>query len=272
MSVLNNSISFLNSLDKTVASVFIAIAILVGFYFLARVLRKLAGAAVARSSTEGHIDFLVGTIVYYVTLLFGLVTALSRFVQVGALVASLGLSSVAVGFAIKDVLGNFLAGLMILAQRPFTIGDSVEVAGVTGKVHAIRVRDTSLKTAEGKLVLIPSTVVFNSIVTNNSVFRRKRQSVLVTVNTDMGAAELTSLARGALTGLETRYGVSDALIIFGTIGPDGLELEIRFFIDADKAAPEEAKSALVAALFEAIRGEATEGDPGPANESEAHVD
>lgn len=272
MSVLSNSISLLNGLDTRVASALIALAILVGFYLLARVLRKLAGAAVARTSTEGHIDYVVGTIVYHATLLIGLVTALSRFVQVGALVASLGLSSVAVGFAVKDVLGNFLAGLMILAQRPFTIGDSIEVAGVSGRVHAIRVRDTALKTADGKLVLIPSSVVFNSIVTNNSVFRRKRQSVLVTVNTDLGAAELTSLARSALSELEKSYGVSDALIIFGGIGPEGLELEVRFFIDIDKTAPEEAKSALVAALFEAIRGEGAEGDSGSAKEGEAHGD
>lgn len=102
-------------------------------------------------------------------LIFGGVTALGTVgVQVGALVAGLGLSGFALGFALRDALSNLLAGVSILLYRPFHLGDRIAVSGLEGAVAEIDLRYTTLDD-EGKKILIPNSNLFtNSVI----VFRK----------------------------------------------------------------------------------------------------
>lgn len=74
----------------------------------------------------------------------------------GDLVAGLGLTSVALGFAFKDVLQNFFAGLLILWRRPFVVGDQIKVREYEGTVEEINVRSTRIKTYDGERAIIPN--------------------------------------------------------------------------------------------------------------------
>lgn len=100
-----------------------------------------------------------------VILAFGVVTALGTLgVDVSALVAGLGLTGFALGFALKDVLSNTLSGVMILIFHPFRRSDYISVSGVEGHVAQIDLRYTVLDTPE-KRILIPNTSIFTNIVT-----------------------------------------------------------------------------------------------------------
>ena len=97
-------------------------------------------------------------------LVFGAITALGTLgINVSALVAGLGLSGFALGFALKDTISNLLAGVMILAYQPFDIGDYIVVTGKEGKVIHIDFRYTTLENNE-KIILIPNSLVFANTV------------------------------------------------------------------------------------------------------------
>ena len=98
-------------------------------------------------------------------LIFGLVTALGNLgIDVAAMIAGLGLIGFALGFALRDMLSNFLAGFLILLYNPFARGDRITVTGNQGRVIEINMRYTVLQ-EDGKRLLIPNSILFQNPVT-----------------------------------------------------------------------------------------------------------
>jgi small conductance mechanosensitive channel len=131
--------------------------------------------------------------------LFGLLVAgLLVFpgLRLGDLVATLGLGSVAIGFAFQDIFKNFLAGILLLINEPFRIGDAVLIDSFEGVVEHIDVRTTNVRTYTGERVLIPNSIVFTSSVRVRTAFPHRRSDVNVGVayDTDLELAMRTILA------------------------------------------------------------------------------
>jgi small conductance mechanosensitive channel len=112
---------------------------------------------------------LIGGVVRMALLIFGAVTAMGTLgINVSALVAGLGLTGFALGFAFRDALSNVLAGIMILLYHPFRRGDRVMITGLEGRVIGIDLRYTTLQN-EAKTFLIPNSVLLtNAIIINNA--------------------------------------------------------------------------------------------------------
>ncbi len=85
-------------------------------------------------------------------------------IDVLGLIAGLGVIGLAVGFALRDILENFLAGILLLLQRPFGLGELIEVAGQTGRVSEISLRATTLLTDQGEEVIIPNAMVYSGVI------------------------------------------------------------------------------------------------------------
>ena len=123
---------------------------------------------------------LIRQVSYYGVWVIGAMVALDVVgVDAGSLVTGLGLGSVALGFALKDILSNLVSGLMILLSRTFEIGDQIVVGETEGTVERIEVRTTHIRTYDGRLVLVPNGDVFMSRVTNNTASPLRRASVFV---------------------------------------------------------------------------------------------
>ena len=123
----------------------------------------------ARRSTQAHVDLLIARSSSVAVVAVGAVAALAVLgVSLTALVASLGLAGVTLGFALRDVLANTVSGVLLLLQCPFTIGDTICVAGSEGAVEDVRIRDTVLRMPDGRRVYVPNTAVFNGTVVNIS--------------------------------------------------------------------------------------------------------
>ena len=138
----------------------IALAILFGFMLLSKILRGLINKASERFKLDPHVTTLIARTVRITLYIFGIITALGTLgINVSALVAGLGLTGFALGFALKDTISNLLSGVMILLHRPFKIGDTISIAGFEGKVISIDMRYTVLDTEEGK-TLIPNAKCF----------------------------------------------------------------------------------------------------------------
>ena len=117
--------------------------------------------------------------------------------------AGLGIGSIAVGLAFKDIFENFLAGILILIREPMRIGDDISCEGVTGRVEKITIRDTYIRKRSGELVLAPNSFLFkNPIeVLTDLPLRRIELVVGVGYGEDVDAARNVIL--GAFDGLES---------------------------------------------------------------------
>ncbi len=94
----------------------------------------------------------------------GLITALSKLgINVTALIAGLGLTGFALGFALKDIISNLLAGILIILLTPFRVGDRIRVGSNEGKVIEINLRYTVLE-SDGERILIPNSTMFTNII------------------------------------------------------------------------------------------------------------
>jgi small conductance mechanosensitive channel len=142
----------------------IAILIFLIFWIMARLLRGAVMRFGRTKRLSEDVVNLMEQIAEVGLLLFGIVTALGTLgVDVGAMIAGLGLIGFALGFALKDLLSNFLAGMLILIYNPFVRGDRINVSGNEGKVIEINLRYTVLQEHD-KRALIPNSILFSNPV------------------------------------------------------------------------------------------------------------
>jgi small-conductance mechanosensitive channel len=139
--------------------------ILVVFLVLAKTIKRLLTKAAERLNFDSNLTSLLARASSITLTLFGLITALGTLgVNVSAIVAGLGLTGFALGFALKDTISNLLSGLLILLYRPFETGSHIMVSGYQGYVVAIDLRYTELD-HEGKKILIPNSKLFTDPIT-----------------------------------------------------------------------------------------------------------
>ncbi len=122
-------------------------------------------------------------------------------VPTSAVITSLGLATAGIVLAFQDVLKNFIAGIYLLVERPFTIGDRVKVRDAEGSVEEVDIRTTALKTDAGVIILVPNNIIFTEIVTNRSASGVGHATVTLT-NVAGTPDEVGAKARAALEHID----------------------------------------------------------------------
>jgi len=141
------------------------VVIFVIFFILAKILKRIITSTAERLKLDGNLTSLLARISNITLIIFGFVTALGTLgINVSALVAGLGLTGFALGFALKDTISNLLSGILILLYRPFEIGNRIKISGYEGIVISIDLRYTELD-SEGNKVLIPNSKLFTDPIT-----------------------------------------------------------------------------------------------------------
>jgi len=147
---------------KLAASIGIMAAIWLVSCLIKRVIVRIG---VSREPGKEDVFKLIGQVARLALWTFGSVTALGTVgINISALVAGLGLTGFALGFAFRDALSNLLAGILIFLYRPFQRGDQIAVVGFEGAVAAIDLRYTTLKSGD-KTFLIPNSTLFTNPIT-----------------------------------------------------------------------------------------------------------
>ncbi len=168
----------------TTASLVAAIVILIATYVVARIARRLVSdRLLARTRLSAGVRYMLGRFTGYTVFVFGAIMALQtigiRATTLTAFGAALG---VGIGFGLQDIVKNFVAGLVILIERPFQVGDRIELGDVVADVSEIRARATVLKTNDDVHVIVPNSRFITDSVVNRSYGRpRVRYKVAVGV-------------------------------------------------------------------------------------------
>jgi small conductance mechanosensitive channel len=151
------------------------------------------------------LGYVLGRLIFWFLLLVGaliVLTIVLPSMHPVDIFASLGVGSIAIGFAFKDVLQNLLAGLLILIRRPFKRGDQIKVGDIEGTVQAVETRATLVKTYSGRLVIIPNSDVYTRSVTVNTAYDIRRIDITVPVGLEVDLDHAVEIFRKALDSIE----------------------------------------------------------------------
>ena len=163
----NTGIRIINETISLLPNLLLALLIFVVFLLLAAAGKSVARRWVQRQRKHQGIALLLARLVQTSILILGFLIALSVIApsfKAGDLIKLLGVGTVAIGFAFQNILQNFLAGILLLLQEPFQLGDFISVTGIEGTVSDIQSRATIVSTKEGRRVVIPNAVIFTNPV------------------------------------------------------------------------------------------------------------
>ncbi|MGB2926363.1 MAG: mechanosensitive ion channel family protein [Limnothrix sp.] len=161
---------------KLLPNLFAAFLVFVIFWFLAKFSRRLI-KNFSKKRKSRNLGLILARLSQGIIILIGVFIALAIVVpsfKPGDLVELLGVGGVAIGFAFRDILQNFLAGILILVTEPFTIDDQIIFKGFEGTVENIQTRATIIRTYDGRRIVIPNAELFTNSVTVNTAFEKRR--------------------------------------------------------------------------------------------------
>nr|WP_277606263.1 mechanosensitive ion channel family protein [Acinetobacter genomosp. 15BJ] len=161
----------------------IAITVFIIFWLLTKLFKLFIRKTLEnRSYTRQNLVLVLNrvgsTFIIFFGFLIALVIAIPGFTP-SQLIGALGIGSVAIGFAFKDIFQNLLSGILILISEPFRIGDDIVVNGLEGNVEDIQIRATFLRSPDGRRIVIPNATVYTSAVTVNNAYQRRRCEFVV---------------------------------------------------------------------------------------------
>lgn len=236
-----------------------AILVVLFTWMAARLVRFLAFTWAQQTEGDSSTELLVGRLSYGGVWVLGSVIALGVFgLDFAALLGALGLTSVAIGFSLKDVLSNYISGVILLAARPFRIGDPVTIEEYEGTVAQVQLRATTITTYDGRVVYIPNQEVFQANIVNNTASPRRRSSVLVGIDYEEDIDRVKAIVLRAIANLSEVEADPPPYILVNELAASTVNLEICFWVDSRRAGYLTTTSAVAQVTKEALSAERVE--------------
>lgn len=217
----------------------IALIVMLVFWAAGRLIQKGLLTAGRKTRLDTTLASLLGRIagaaMFILGLLVGAVIVFPGFGP-GNLVAGLGITSVAIGFAFKDVLQNFFAGLLILWRRPFVVGDTITIDDFEGVVEEINVRATRIRTHDSERAIIPNGDVYTSALVVQTAYAARR----LHVDVGIGYQDDIEQARGVIDGVARRTDgvreVPEPFVVLSELAAYSVNMRVYFYVDSSASA------------------------------------
>ncbi|HEY9297835.1 MAG TPA: mechanosensitive ion channel family protein, partial [Phormidium sp.] len=200
--------SMINDFLVLLPSIVLAIVVFFIFFFVGRAVKRLVRNLTRNRRQARNLGLVLGRLAQGAIVLVGLFVALSIVIpslKANDLVQLLGISGVAIGFAFRDILQNFLAGILILLTEPFQINDQIVFKDFEGTVENIETRATTIRTYDGRRIVIPNSELFTNSVLVNTAFENRR------LEYDIGIGYGDDIDRAKQLILEAMHEIQDVL-------------------------------------------------------------
>jgi len=248
---------WLDGFFKLLPNIGVALVLVVVFWFLGLGL----GALVRRTADtrgRGNLGDVGGSLNRWTVVVVGFmlaITIIAPSVTPGDLFAGLGVSSVAIGFAFKDILQNMLAGILILLRQPFEVGDQIVSGGHEGTVEKIETRATMIRTYDGRRVVIPNSDIYTDSVVVNTAFehRRSQYDIGIGCNDDWGKARKIMI--DACAGVEGVQSDPAPETIPIELGDFANIIRLRWWTKSDRASQIHVFGDVLEAVYKALDAE-----------------
>jgi len=229
----------------------LSLIVFVLFYLAAKWARSTIRRVTKTAGVSPNATLVIGRLSRWLLIIIGLLVALNIAVPsftTGELIQMLGVGSVAVGFAFRNVLENFLAGFLLLLSEPFQIGDQVIVGDFEGTVEDIETRATTIRTYDGRRVVIPNANLFTESVTVNTAFAKRRSEYKVGIGYGDDIGQALALILEVMSGVE---GVCDDPapdVLVAELGDFSVNIRARWWTDSQRANVLTVQSKVIAAI------------------------
>lgn len=215
----------------------IALLVLIVFYVLGKLIRRLVKKLLHRATTNKTVISLAQTVIGVIVVSIGVFLALSILQlddAVTSLLAGAGIIGLALGFAFQDIAANFISGFLLSIRHPFGIGDIIESNGYYGTVEKLNLRNTIIKTPQGQIVYIPNKEVYENPFKNftKNYERRIDLECGVSYGDDLEKAKKVTLE--AVSGIEGRDKDRDVEFFYKEFGGSSINFVVRFWVNFKK--------------------------------------
>lgn len=212
--------------------------------------RILSRSRMRRSLVE-VLRTLTAVLVWSAGILIAAVVAMPNLTPTKIL-AGLGIGSIAIGLAFKDIFENFLAGLMILLRDPMRLGDHIHCEGLEGKVEKITIRDTYLKRTDGQLVLVPNAMLFKNPVTIRTQTPLRRHAVVCGVAYDQDIGTARKVIMKAVESAERVSGEKPVQVFAREFNSSSVDFEIRWWSGSTPLEEHQSRDQVIEAVKKAL--------------------
>ncbi|RYG30644.1 mechanosensitive ion channel family protein [bacterium] len=226
-----------NTLIERIPSIVSALVVLALFWAASRIGASFVRKLAARTGMARNLVELLVRIGSFLVLVFGLLFAaviVFPSFRIGDLVAGLGLSSVAIGFAFKDILQNFIAGLFLLWRQPFKVGDEIVAAGFSGKVEEITARSTRIHTYDGERAVIPNADVYTQAVLVRTAFGKRRSRFSVGIGYPDSIEEARKTILNVLEGIDGLHSDPGPWVYVTELAGSSVNFTVFYWTDDDQ--------------------------------------
>ncbi|WP_299412736.1 mechanosensitive ion channel family protein [Acaryochloris sp. IP29b_bin.148] len=240
--ILKTIESSLNELLASAVKIFPALLTAVIVLFLTRYMaqfaQRLAGKAGKTAFRSHSIQILLEKTAYVMTWVIGVVFAgVLAFpgLDLGDIIATLGLGSVAIGFAFQDIIKNFFAGILLLLQEPFSINDQIIIDSFEGTVEKINFRTTQIRTYQGERILIPNANVFTSAVQVQTAYPSRRTDLGVGVDYNTPLEDAAGLLQRTIEQLDGVLSNPVPEVDLVGFGDSSIDFIVRYWTEPQQA-------------------------------------
>lgn len=250
-SLRNILADFLAHLPQIVAGV----TILFATWVVTKIVQKLWGKIFGRFNLRRSLKELFLKFTYIALWLFGVVIAAMIIfpdLTPGRLLTVIGLGSVALGFAFKDIFENFMAGILILIREPFQIGDYIECEDLEGQIEEITIRDTHIRQTDGQRVVLPNAMLFKEPVTVRTDLDRRRASIVCGVAYGEDVDEARAVIYNSLKDLETVDQSKPIQVLAQEFSSSSIDFEVRWWTGSKPGEIKASKDKVIAGVKRAL--------------------
>ncbi|WP_195818649.1 mechanosensitive ion channel family protein [Roseobacter sp. MH60115] len=216
------------------------------------IVRRLGKRFRMRQNLVDVLAMIAGVGLWLVGILLAL-TIVFPSITPGKALTTLGLGSVAIGFAFKDTFENFLAGILILLREPFRIGDHIECDDVEGQVEEITIRDSHVRQTDGQRVVVPNHILFQNAVVVRTDRDLRRTTIMcgVAYGEDVDAAR--SIIEDAVISVDTvRDDVKDVEVFAQAFGASSIDFEVTWWTGSRPIDIRRSRDQVIAAVKRAL--------------------
>ena len=229
--------SWVDGLVRLVPNIVVGIVVLILFVILARFVARTFERRTANRNRE-NLGRVAGGFIKWIIYVFGFLIAATIVVPTlnpGDLIAGLGVSSVAIGFAFKDILQNWLAGLLILLRQPFNIGDQIVINGFEGTVERIETRATIISLYNNERAIIPNSDVYTNAVRVKTANELTRSEYDVGIGYGDSIPEAIDIIRKAVEGAEGVDGSKPVDVLTWDLAASWVSIRVRWWTHSERA-------------------------------------
>ncbi|WP_199508368.1 MULTISPECIES: mechanosensitive ion channel family protein [unclassified Psychrobacter] len=195
-----------------------------------KLIHKLLGARQRHQNLVKVFQRVGGALILFIGFMIAMVIAIPGFTP-AKLIGALGIGSVAIGFAFKDIFQNLLSGILLLLSEPFRIGDQIISGDYEGTVEDIKIRATTIRTYDGRQVVIPNSDLYTSALTVNTAYKQRRLQVGVGIGYDDDIEGAKAQIIQALEDAKSVSRIQKPSVIATGFGDSSIDLMVRWFID-----------------------------------------